>query len=274
MLALAILFFALSYSAKSQNFAIIGKVLDAVSSKPIAGASVQISNSNKGTYTTGSGFFKLPNVSVGNRITIQSIGYEQKAFEITHTISDTILIFLNPMPVQLAEVEKVGEIEVEEIIRRAIKKKKENLIKFKTLQANLYSKLSIEFQSLGFEISGGGQNQEENVIRARARKTSKKDTIAQEFVKNFILENYSNLYVDYENKVQFSEITHRRQTANIPSALNTFVLKEFLNFYDETIRISNTEFVTPLSEKALSYYRFELLGKEFYGDLYVYNIKV
>ncbi len=274
MLAFIILFFVVCYATNAQNFAIIGKVLDASTSKPIAGANVQISNSNRGTYTTGSGFFKLPNVSVGSRIIIQSLGYEQKAFEVTHWISDTVLIFLNPSPVQMGEVEKVGEIEVDEIIRRAINKKKENLFKFKTLQANLYSKLSVEFQSLGFEISGEEQNQGGTVIRARAKKTSKKDTIAQEFIKNFILETYSNLYVDYENKVKYSEITHRRQTANIPSALNTIVLNEFLNFYDETIKISNTEFVTPLSEKALSFYRFELLGKELYGDLFVYNIKV
>lgn len=274
MLVLVIIFILFGGFARGQNVAIIGKVLEAISHKPIPGASVQILNSNKGTYTIGSGFFKLPNVAIGSKVIIKSLGYEVKTFEVTRGISDTVIIYLNPSPVQLEEVEKIGEIEAGEIIRRAIKRKKQNLIDFKTLQANLYSKLSIEFQSLGFEISNTGQNQSGTTIKAKSKKPAQNDSVPEEFIKNFIMETYSNLFIDKEKKFKISEITHRRQTANIPSALNTLVLNEFINFYDETIKILNTEFVTPLSEDAFSFYKFELLGKELYGDLYVYNIKV
>ncbi len=251
---------------------VVGKVFDKETQKPIAGVRVQIFNTNRGTYTSPSGFFKLPDIQVGSTIVLKSIGYQTKTLVVNKT-SDTIFVYLEPNPIKLQEVEKVGEIEAEEIIRRAIQRKRESLAKLKTLQGKLYSKLFLELGGEPFETRFD-TTKTSRTITFTTRTSKPQDSLMLEFVKNFILETFSNIYIDYEKKINYSEITQRRQTANIPKEFNQIILTNFLNFYNETVKIVNTEFVAPLADDAFKYYRFELLGKELYGDLYVYNIKI
>ncbi len=256
----------------SDTVKIVGKIFDKETKKPIPGARVQILNSNKGTYSSSSGLFKLSNVQVGSRILVQSIGYENASKEASFGL-DTMFIYLLPSPVKLKEVEKVGEIEADEIIRRAIKRKRDNLDNLKTLQAQVYSKLFLELGGVAFE-SFVDSTFEGRMLKARAKLNKNEDSLGFEYARNFILETFSNTYIDYANNVKFSEITQRRQTANIPNELNQIVFSDFLSFYDETVKIVSTEFVTPLSDDAFKYYSYELINKESYGNLYVYNLKV
>lgn len=266
------LVFVFSNFLFSQQITIVGRVLDSETKQPIPGVRIQVLNSNRGTYTSSSGFFRLPNVSVGNKIAFKSIGYEQTIKEIVAEF-DTLVVYLRPSPVEMKGIEKVGEIEADEIVRRAIKKKKSNLANLKTFQAQIYSKLFLEFGGTPFETTfdtvGGSK-----ILRAKARSKSKTDSLALEFYRNIILETFSNVFIDYSQNIKYSEITQRRQTANIPKELNQIVFSEFLSFYEETIKIMSTEFVTPLADNAFKYYKYELLGKELYGDLYVYNLQI
>jgi hypothetical protein len=266
------LFLFFPFSAISQNVTIVGKVLDSETKKPIAGARVQIANSNKGTFSSSSGFFKILNAPSNAELIIRSIGYETRSVDVS-LFKDTVIVFLKPSPVKLQEVEKVGEIEADEIIRRAIKKKRDNLQNLKTLQANIYSKLFIELSGALFETSVD-TSRGRKIFTARSKPLAKEDSLVTEFAKNFILETFSNVYIDYVDKIKYSEITQRRQTANIPKEVNQIVLSEFLSFYEETIKLGAAEFVTPLADDAFNFYKYELLGKELYGDFYVYKIKV
>ncbi|ROL56007.1 carboxypeptidase-like regulatory domain-containing protein [Bacteroidetes/Chlorobi group bacterium Naka2016] len=260
------------YSLFSQSVNIVGRVFDKDTKQPIAGVRVEIQNSNKGTYTTSSGFFRLANISVGTKLVFKSIGYEPKIIDVQQG-KDSIIVYLTASVVKLQEVEKIGEIEVDEVVRRAIKQKRQNLSKLNTLQAKVYTKLFLELGGTGFETKYDSSTRRVTFSTTN-RPKSKEDSLMIEFVRNFILETFSNVYIDYPRKFQYSEITQRRQTANIPKEFNKIILTDFLNFYNETVKIVNTEFVTPLSDDAFKYYHFEMLGKELYGDLYVYNIKI
>ncbi|MCX7908663.1 MAG: DUF5686 and carboxypeptidase regulatory-like domain-containing protein [Ignavibacteria bacterium] len=252
---------------------VVGWVFDQETKKPIAGVWVQLLNSNKGTYSSPSGFFKLPNVPIGSKLLLKSLGYEQQIQEISS--NDTLFVYLIPSPIKMQEVEKVGEIYVEEIIRRAIKKKRENLANLKTLQAKIYSKLFLELENIGVETSFDTSNKRRIInFKTKSAKDSLRQKYSLDFAKNFILETFSDFFVDYQSNIKYSEITQRRQTANIPKEVNQLVFSEFLSFYEETVKIVSTEFITPLADNALEYYKYSLLGKEAYGDLYVYNIKV
>lgn len=52
-----------------------GKVIDAVTNEPVANASIQIRNTNKGTVTNNKGEFSLPLTSTENELIISSLGY-------------------------------------------------------------------------------------------------------------------------------------------------------------------------------------------------------
>lgn len=269
ILLLIIIITFVNYS-RSQHFSIMGKIIDSETKKPIPGASIRIENSNRGTYSTGMGFFRLPKVFQNEKIIVSSLGYEKKSVKVTKNTKDTLVIFLSPKPVLLPSVEKVSDIEVDEIIRRAIKMKKKNLARIKTLQSSIYSKLFVE---LGGPMLEKSKRREFTINNLFGTGTSK-DSLQIEFVKNFILETFSNFYADYSKNFTKVEITERRQTANFPAKANLIAFTEFYNFFEEKLNILNTVFITPLAENALDYYKFKLLGKQLYGDYYVYDIQV
>lgn len=254
----------------SQHFSISGKIFDSATKKPIPGANIRIENSNRGTYSTRMGFFHLPKVFLNEKIIVSSIGYEKKMIEAMKNTKDTLVIFLSPIPFLLPSIEKVSDIEVDEIIRRAIRIKKDNLAKIKTLQARIYSKMFVELRGPMLERSKHPQLTINNFFGIGTLK----DSLEIEFVKNFILETFSNLFADYSKDFKIVEITERRQTSNFPAKANLIAFTEFYNFFEEKLNILNTVFITPLAENALDYYQFKLLGKQLYGDYYVYDIQV
>jgi hypothetical protein len=78
----AILFLALHFSAISFSQKMIkGKVINAATTEPVAGSSVFISNSSKGTVTDKHGYFELTDIPAGKHdLVVSSIGYETSVY--------------------------------------------------------------------------------------------------------------------------------------------------------------------------------------------------
>lgn len=279
-LVCVVLFLTLS-NVQAQTRSVVGKVLDSETDKPIGGVRILVENTNRGTYSSPSGFFRLSKLIGGETLKFASLAYHSKSIKLEEIPTDTLYVRLKPAAIQLEQVEKVGEITADEIIRRAIKKKKENLSKIQTMQSVVYSKLTLELggplleqEKSGFgNISVSVETSQENAPSRSTPVYQGKDS-QMIVAKHFILETFSNLYADYTKGIKVSEITQRRQTANIPPEVNIVAFNEFFNFFDETLTIANAQFVTPLAENAFDFYRFELLGKFLYGDYYVYDIRV
>lgn len=276
---------------QAQTHSIVGKVLDSETGKPIGGVRILVENTNRGTYSSSSGFFRLSKLIGGETLKFTSFAYNSKSIKLERIPTDTLYVRLEPAPIQLEQVEKVGEITADEIIRRAIQKKKENLSKIQTLQSVVYSKLTLELGGAFFErakteisesgnlsisIGGSRKNDSLRIIDTSSHRTTiyRRENPQIIAAKHFILETFSNLYADYSKGIKVSEITQRRQTANIPSEANVVAFNEFFNFFDERLTILNTQLVTPLAENAFDFYQFELLGRTLYGDYYVYDIRV
>ncbi|MCL2039777.1 MAG: DUF5686 and carboxypeptidase regulatory-like domain-containing protein [Bacteroidetes bacterium] len=122
-----------------------GVVIDKQTNKPIPAATIRIEGSNKGTICGNDGSFRLPKGYFFNKsdVRITSIGYHTKIVSLDLR-EDKVTIYLEQNPVELNAAVVVGEIEVNEIIRRAIKKKDENRKKYNTMQGLLYSKFTLD----------------------------------------------------------------------------------------------------------------------------------
>lgn len=265
----------LSVQTYSQVTTIVGKVYDKETHKPIPGVRVTVANTNRGTYTSSTGFFRLTNVSPWNKIQFRSIGYKPYTMVLDNNYLDTLKIFLTPSPIKIGEVEAIGDIEVNDIIKRALEKKQENLKKLRILQAKVYSKLYLQiggiFDDIETNFNGSSIGAK---ISTTNEKERKRDSLLAQFFQEIIAETFSNVFIDYEKNIKYSEITERRQTANFPKEANILVFNEFLSFYEEKVQIFSTEFVAPLAKNCFDYYQYELLGKELFGDLFVYTIRI
>ncbi|MCI0695823.1 TonB-dependent receptor [candidate division KSB1 bacterium] len=89
----------------SRQYQVSGKIIDAQTGKPLAGANISISESAIGTTSDTSGAFAL-RVPPGDRIlSVQYVGYQPARINLHAPTADTFLIInLLPEPIKLAEV--------------------------------------------------------------------------------------------------------------------------------------------------------------------------
>ena len=109
---LLILFTVISFSSFAQEFTTSGKVTDAVSKLPLAGASVFCQNTTKGTMTNSEGVFSLQLSNGGYDLTVSYTGYETQVVRISTAEATNLNVELKQKDKSLQEVAVVGTNEV------------------------------------------------------------------------------------------------------------------------------------------------------------------
>lgn len=237
---------------------ITGSVVDSKSKEAVVSASVRLVGTSKGTYANREGIFKLPGVNKGDKLKFSAIGYQSETITITDDFD--LKIKLSQESVKMSEATVTDEINVREIIKRAIENKSKNQKKIKTVEQSLFSKVKVEL--------GGELYEFENPMPGTESKELERD-----LWENIIAETYSKSYKDFEKGVYKDVIVKRRNTANFKPQYNLFSLSTFINFYVDEIQINSTRFTSPLSEDALSEYEYKLIAKEIYDDKFIYAIE-
>lgn len=250
-----VLFIILTNFAYSE--VISGLVNNSKTKEPVVSATVRLLGTNRGTYASAYGIFKLPDVKIGDKIKISSIGYESKV--ITIKDFEYLRIHLAPSEILTKEALVTANIDVREIIKRAIEQKKKNQKKIKTVEKTLFTKVKFKAGGSLFEIDSSDLEEGDKLSDKEA-------------MKNILAETYSRSYIDYGKKIYRDIIIKRKNTANLRKESNKFSFLKFVNFYDDEIRINNAKFISPLSEDALSEYEYNLKKKKLYNGKYIYMI--
>lgn len=256
--------FAFTFSiTTAQERTVQGSVIDEQSGEPLPGVALRIASTNKGTYTGSKGTFKLrlPN-SERTSIIVKCIGYESKEISVSPE-SSPMRILLKSAMLTTQEV-VVSAPDVNGIIKRAIERKKQNREAIKTLKALAYSKLTTQAKGIGIQ-SGNASG---NSFSLGGGIGAPEDSTA------FIMETFSEMFFDYPNKKRSSTIIQRRQTKNINPTDNTLAFGQFMNLYDDEIKLFNLTFLSPLAEEPFGTYRYSLEDRQKIGDKFVYSIKV
>ncbi len=246
------------------NYIVAGRVVDRETGQPVAGVTLRETESNKGTYTSTNGTFRLPLPLGRHKIKFSSLGYESLRIDVDGR-ADSLVIRLKPLPVSMKGVEVTGDIDVDFIIKRAIRQKIRNLNKIKTFSGLLYSKLVLE---TGGNLIGAAGDNSFSVSGPFSASGSENE------MKYLVMETFSRNYSDFTKNLVCYDIIQRRQTANIKPQSNLLAFGNFLSFYGETIKLLNAEIPAPLNARALDYYKFELKEKKMLDDRYVYIISV
>lgn len=222
-----------------------GTVRDAETGQGLAGASIRVVGSNRGTYARAAGTFRIPLATASYDLLVRSIGYEERRVRVTPA-DTTVDVALQPSPIVGKAVVVTANIDPEEIIRRAVQRKEANAKRITTLASTIYSKIRSSTV-----VSGVGTNTDEGTIT----------------------ETYAMVYEQRQpEKVKHTVLVNRRQTKNMRASANTNVFDEFYDFMDDEIVILNTKLVTPLSSNALKEYKFTLNDRRRLGDIIVYDL--
>ncbi|MCI0472150.1 MAG: DUF5686 and carboxypeptidase regulatory-like domain-containing protein [Ignavibacteria bacterium] len=247
-----IILLAVSLNLCAQTYNITGKVIDARTNKPLMHASIKIAGTSSGTAADDGGNFILK-VKPGSYDLITSyIGYfsDTSSFYITDSNS-TRNIFLSPTDIYTEIIEVAGEDPAYEIIRKAIRYKKEFRKNLNEYNYDAYSKFVIRSN-----------------INPFAGEDVQKDSSGMSIFG--ILESETTGYFkkpDLEKLI----VKSKRETANISRG---FALPLIVNFYDEKIDLGENKIPSPLNDDAFDDYEYKLTGTTSLDSSLIYKIKV
>lgn len=218
----------------SQADAITGTVRDAITGEPLAGASVEIVDSDWATIASNDGAFVLLGQTPPFRLRTSRVGYTPFVIQVDsgHVESGHIDVALAPAPLQMAEMIIDGRDPAYDIMRRVAERKAEWTQLLPSWRVEAYTRQTL--------FAGS------RILAIR--------------------EAASELFHMRDEGTR-ENLTARRASANVPDGLTVFPVTGYVfDLYADEVRIVGETFVGPTAQDADNWYQFRLAGKE--GDLF------
>jgi len=247
---LTLFLFVSALSLSAQQLKLGGTIKD-TEGQSVPFASVYIKNTTIGTSANVDGVYSLSIEKGTFTIIYKAIGY--KALEKEITINDNLTedVVITPETYSLAGVTIDGNAEdpAYEIIRQAIKKRKEHLTEVKAYKADVYIK--------GVQKLVGAPKK---FFGKDIQKTLDLDTNRKGIL--YLSESTSTFSYERPNKIHEEMVSSKIAGRNNAFSFNK-ASDLIINFYDNILledKLSARGFVSPISDNAFLYYRYKLLG--------------
>lgn len=263
--AVVLLLFALNVSA--QTYVLRGKITDE-SGKPVSFASIYIRNTTTGTSANMDGEYILKVPAGAQDIVFKAIGYRQEVKQI-NVKSDIILdaeLFAEALKLNDVVVSSGGKDPAYEIIKNAIKKRKEHLTEVTSYTADVYMKglqklLKSPKKFMGKDI--------EKVGREIGLDSNRQGIL-------YLSESESKLSYMRPDNFHEEMISSKVSGSNRAFSFNraSDIKVNFYENFQDWSGLSNRPLVSPLADNAMFYYRYKFLGSTMENGELVNKIQV
>jgi hypothetical protein len=250
---LFLLIYSIGFGAWAQQVSISGKVTDQ-NNHPVPFASIYIKNTTKGVSANIEGDYSLQLQPGQYEVQYKAVGYKQETRRIDLKSNTVINVTLAAEVYELKSVtiSATGEDPAYAIIRKAIKKRKAHLGEVKAYTCGVYIKglqklLSAPKKFMGVDIDKVG-------------KEIGLDSNRRGIV--YLSESESKLSYQYPGQLHEEMITSKFSGSNRMFSFNR-ASDARVNFYENFQNwggLSNRPLVSPVSDNALFYYKYKLLG--------------
>jgi len=263
----ALVFLLLNLASFAQSVTVSGAVTDQ-SGSPVPFASVYIHNTTKGTSANSEGKYQLQ-IAPGNyELMFKAIGYKLQSRQVSVQANQTINIVLVAESYQLHDVviRSGGEDPAYAIIRKAIKKRPVYLKQVNAYSCEVYIKglqklLAAPKKFLGADI--------DKIARENGLDSNRTGII-------YLSESESKFTFMQPDRVHeemiSSKVSGRNQAFSFNRASDVKV-----NFYENMQNwdgLSDRPFISPISDNALFYYKYQLMGTMVENGETINKIKV
>ncbi len=259
-------FFLLLLLAASASTALAGMVNGYIKDEkgnPVPYASVYVKNGRQGTTSGQNGFFQL-SLPEGKYILVaHHVGYAKSEKEITIDGADTRIDFLlvrQQVVLQEVVVKAGAEDPAYEIIRNAIKKRKDHLEELSHFSSEVYTREQLQLRDFPKKFMGQKVDFEDG-------DTSKKKIL-------YLSESVARYSVRPPNRTKIEVLSTR-----VSGSSNSFgfSLPRIVNFYENSIvaeGLNARGFISPISDNALRFYRYKYEGSFVEDGVEVNRIQV
>ena len=264
---LFLLSWGIYFTAFAQKATVNGKVTDQ-NGKPVPFANVYVKNTTNGASANSEGDYSLALQPGLYDLQFRVVGYKQETRHIDLQANTTLNITLSAELYELKAVtiNASGEDPAYAIIRKAIKKRKAHLGEVKAYTCEVYIKglqklLSAPKKFMGFDIQKAG-------------KEIGLDSNRRGIV--YLSESESKLSYQYPGQLHEEMISSKFSGSNQMFSFNR-ASDARVNFYENFQNwggLSNRPLVSPVSDNALFYYRYKLLGTSIENGVTINKIKV
>ena len=247
---LFLLVLLLVQSSHSQDRKVFGRILDSKTNNALEFVTLKLADTTYGTTSDKNGSYFIRLAPGAHKLVFSYIGYFTDTTDVFIEDSDIERdIYMKPSEIMTETIEVLGEDPAYDIIRKAIKYKREFKSKLNEYHYNAYTKYV--FRSNQSPIAADSLTKEKYPIIA-------------------ILESETEGY--FEKPDKYKEIVKsKRETANVNRG---FAIPYIVNFYDEDLDLGDSKITGPLADDALSYYEYKLLGTTSIDSTKVFKIQV
>ncbi len=239
----------LTYS--QETYRIYGRIYDTKTNKPVEYVTVKVADTTYGTTADKNGEYFLKLSPGAHKIIFSLIGYFSDTANIFIEIENIERnIYLRPSEIMTETIEVLGEDPAYEIIRKAIKYKKEFRSKLNEYDYDAYTKYIIR--------------SDQSMLKEDSLTEKDKYPIFA------ILESQTKGYFKKPDKYK-EIVSSKRETANIPRGV---AIPYIVNFYDDVIPFGDLKITGPLADDALDYYEYKLINTTSIDSQKVYKIEV
>lgn len=273
-LTLILLIWHLSvFMLNAQVTKIMGLVIDAETNEPIPFAHVYFEGKKIGVSTDFNGEFSIETKEKVDSIFISCIGYLTQAQKVSTHVFQSITFELQIDKITLQEVIIVpGENPAEVLLRKVIENKEINNKKeFEAYQYEIYAKIQFDANNIRDRLK------ERRFMKHFQFVFDYVDTSTingKAYLPLLISESVSDYY--YRSKptarIEFVKSSHISGFEN--ESITQFMsdLYQDVNIYDNHILLFEKNFVSPIANFGLGYYKYYLVDSTFLGDKWCYQI--
>ena len=264
----------ISISSFAQNYTITGKVFDAESKEPLPFVPVLIKGTTVGATTDFDGNYSITTSKLGDSIVSSYVSYKKLVRAIKRGESQTVNMPMVLEGVNLLEVVvKAGENPAHRIIRNVIANKQyNNKRKLDAYQYETYNKVEFDLNRIPKEM------REKKIFKPIKFVFDNVDSLnsgEKPSLPIFITEAISDIYYR-SNPTLKKEVIRASKVTGIENTSVTSVMGDMyqnINIYDNHILVFGKDFVSPISDNGLFYYKYYLEDSLFIGSTRCYQIR-
>jgi len=267
------LLFLLPIISSAQVTKVMGKVTDVVTKQPLPFANVYLKGNTIGVTTGFDGSYSLESRLRTDTLLVSYIGYHSGAKHLVLNKFQTIDFELFPSNLELSEVVITpGENPAEVILRRIINNKPENnREKLDACQYEAYTKIQFDANNISEKFRNRKifkpfrfifDNLDTSTLNGKA------------YLPIFLSESLSDVYFR-KNPRDHKEVIKATRISGIENeSMSQFVgdLVQNVNIYDNYLVLFQKNFVSPIANFGLGYYKYYLVDSAFMNERWCYNI--
>lgn len=270
----AFFFFLILFSGIYYSQTVItGRVYDHVTGEAIPFAVVHLKGTSIGTNTDFDGNYRIETKVKADTLEIAYTGYIPKKFAVKNGTTQTINAGLEVFTFDEVIV-KPGENPAHKIIRKVIAHKEQNnKRRLSAYEYEVYNKIEFDLNNIPKNLKDKKMMRPIKFIFDNIDSTNSNGE--KPFLPIFMIENLSEYYWRDDPKLKKEVVKASRVTGVENSSVSQVMgdMYQNINIYDNNILVFGKEFVSPISDNAIFYYKFYLEDSIFIGNTRCYHIR-